>query len=191
MGEAEERMKEGVLEYGPLLVFWGVWIILAIAGMYALELLKKPGWIGLDWVVFLGLGWIYTVVRALKRPRTGAEPAFPQAVRSVGTGCGLAMVLVGLIFPLVGLYPFGAAPPLIAAVIGILAYGIGGLYEWTLFKACGILWWFGSLGMIFVPRGLRALMLAPLILAGALLPVVVQRRIIHDTGAPARPRTSS
>lgn len=178
MDESEERMKSGILEYGPLFFFWGIWIILAIGGMYALELLKKPGWIGLDWVVFLGLGWIFTVAWVLKRARTGAAAIFPQAARSVGTGCGIAAILVGLIFPLVGLYPFWTAPPLIAAVTGVLIYGVGGLYEWGLFKACGILWWFGSLGMIFAPRGSRALLLAPLILAGALLPIAILRRTI-------------
>jgi hypothetical protein len=189
MDEHEDRMKAGVLEYGPLIVFWGVWIILAIAGMYALELLKKRGWIGLDWVVFLGLGWIYTVVWVVKRTRTGAAGTFPQAAKSLGTACGIAAVLVGLIFPLVGLYPFGTVPPLLAAVVGVLIYGIGGLYEWSVLKVCGILWWFGSLGMVFVSGEWRALGLAPLIVGGLLLPVLVLRRTIRNNGAPVRPST--
>lgn len=185
----EERMKEGVLEYAPLIVFWGVWVILAIAGMYALELLKKRGWVGLDWVVFLGLGWIYTVAWVVKKTQTGATGTFPQAAKSLGTACGIAAVLAGLIFPLVGLYPFGTVPPLVAAVVGVLIYGIGGLYESSMLKACGVLWWFGSLGMVFVSGDLRALMLAPLIVAGLLLPVLALRRTIRNSGAPARPST--
>lgn len=189
MDEHEERMKAGVLEYGPLFIFWGVWIILAIAGMYALELLKKRGWVGLDWVVFLGLGWIYTVAWVVKRTRTGTAGIFPQAAKSLGTACGITAVLAGLIFPLVGLYSFGTVPPLVAAVIGVLIYAIGGLYERSLLKACGILWWFGSLGMVFVSENLRALMLAPLIVAGLLLPVLVLRRTIRNSGAPMPPST--
>ncbi len=189
MDEHEERMKAGVLEYGPLFIFWGVWILLAIAGMYALELLKKRGWVGLDWVVFLGLGWIHTVAWAVKRTRTGTAGIFPQAAKSLGTACGITAVLAGLIFPLVGLYPFGTVPPLVAAVIGVLIYAIGGLYEWSMLKACGTLWWFGSLGMVFVSENLRALMLAPLIIAGLLLPVLVLRRTIRNSGAPMPPST--
>ena len=48
MDESEERVRAGMLEYGPLFAFWGIWIILAIAGMYALELLEMRAWIGLD-----------------------------------------------------------------------------------------------------------------------------------------------
>ena len=40
MDEREERMRAGMLEYGPLFAFWSIWIILAIAGMYVLELMK-------------------------------------------------------------------------------------------------------------------------------------------------------
>jgi len=188
MDELEKSMRSGLSEHGPLIFFWGIWIILAIAGMYALELLGKRGWFGLNWVVFLGLGWIYTVAWVVRKSRSGAA-GFPAAARSLGTGCGIASVLLGLIFPLVGLYPFGTVPPLVAAVVGILVYGSGGLSEGNLLKACGVLWWFGSLGMIFVPRGTRALLLAPLILAGLLLPVFVLRRAIRKSGARARPST--
>ncbi len=191
MNENKEYAKAGILGYGPLFVFWGGWFILAIAGMYALEILGKRAWIGLDWVVFLGLGWIYTVAWIVKRTRTPATGAFPPAARSLGTGCGIAAVLLGLIFPLVGLYPFGTVPPLIAAVVGILVYAVGGLTEWNLLEASGILWWFGSLGMIFIPQGLRALMLVPLILAGFLLPLFVLRRASRNDGASGRPGADS
>jgi len=183
MDEREERMRAGMLEYGPLFAFWSIWIILAIAGMYVLELLKMRAWIGLDWVVFLGLGWIYTVAWVVKRTRLPEAPDFPPAARSLGTGCGIAAVLLGLIFPLVGLYPFGTVPPLLAAVLGVLVYAAGGLAGWNLLKACGILWWFGSLGMIFVPQGLRAMMLIPLILAGSLAPFFILRRGLFNTGS--------
>ncbi len=183
MDEREERMRAGMLEYGPLFAFWGIWIILAIAGMYVLELLGIRSWIGLDWVVFLGLGWIYTVAWVVKRTRLPEAPSFPPAGRSLGTGCGIAAVLLGLIFPLVGLYPFGTVPPLLAAVLGVLVYAAGGLAGWNLLRACGILWWFGSLGMIFVPEGLRAMVLIPLILAGFLAPCFILRRGLFNTGS--------
>ena len=186
MDKHEARLNAGLFEYGPLIFFWGIWSILAIAGMYGLELLEKEGWTGLNWVVFIGLGWIYTVAWIVIKSRSGPAPAFPPAAKSLGTGCGIASILLGLIFPLVGLYPFGTVPPLVAAVLGVLVYGAGGLTGRNLLKAYGTLWWFGSLGMIFVPEGLRALILVPLILAGLLPAAFVLRRAIRDSDARAR-----
>jgi hypothetical protein len=174
---AIERSKARTVEGGHLFFFWGLWIVLAIIGMYALVILGKHNWISLNWVVFVGLGWIYTVIYSLKKAKTDLPETYPQtAARYLSIACGIAFVLVGLILPLIKLYSYGVIPVLIAVIGGVFIYGHGGIYEWDLLKACGTLWWFSSIGMTFVHPDYRTLVFIPLILLGYIMPGWVLRR---------------
>ena len=180
-----EKTRVRTLEKSHLFFFWGIWIILAILGMYALVLLKKFDWIGLNWVVFTGLGWIYTVVYAVKSAKEAPAETYAQSsAKHLSIGCGIAFLLTGLVFPFIGLYSYAVIPPLIAAVAGIMLYVMGGIYEWNLLKACGILWWFGSIGTTFVSPYWRTLVFVPLILLAYLWPAWILRKKTREAKAP-------
>jgi hypothetical protein len=87
----------------------------------------------------------------------------------------MAFILVGFIFPLLKLYSWGLISVLISMVAGILVFTLGGIFEWNLLKWCGVIWWLGAVGMIFVHENYRALLVIPLLLIGYIMPALVLR----------------
>ena len=64
---------------------------------------------------------------------------------------------------------------IISMIVGILLFGIGGIYEWKLLKWSAAVWWLGSVGMIFIHWHYRALICIPLIIFGYLIPGFILR----------------
>jgi len=50
---------------------------------------------------------------------------------------------------------------LISVITGLYSFTLGGIVEWNLLKFCGLLWWLGAVGMIFINPDYRAVLLSP------------------------------
>jgi len=174
--EMVEKTKKATAESGNIFLFWGILCVLAIIGMYVLVFLKKFSSIWVNWVVFAGIGIIYSIFYAVKQERQQGMKTYAQIpVSHLGFACGIAFLLVGLIFPALGLYSYREIPVLVSVVGGILFFVTGGIYEWNLLKWCGMIWWLGAFGMVFVPGDYRSLIFIPLIIIGYLIPGLILR----------------
>jgi len=161
-------------------LIWGTAIILAVSCMYVLIGLGKPGWIWINWTVFMLAGVLVSVVFARNFERSTGAKTYPQvAIDHLVIACGAGFFLAGFIFPMLDLYAWGLIPILIALIAGIYAFTLGGIFEWNFLKGCGILWWFGGLGMVFVHEQYRALLFIPLILIGYIAPALLLRRMVR------------
>ncbi|MBU4204054.1 MAG: hypothetical protein KKD59_08950 [Acidobacteria bacterium] len=157
-------------------LIWGVIVILAVAGMYALVSLGKYHLIWINWVILMLAGVLITIIYARKFERRIGAKTYPQiATGHLSIACGAGFILAGFIFPLFRLYTWELIPILIALIAGIYAFTLGGIFEWNLLKWCGLLWWVGSVGMIFTQENDRALLFIPLILIGYITPALVLR----------------
>lgn len=163
---------------------WGIVAILAVIGMYVLVFFEKHNWIWLNWVVFVGIGIVLTIFYGVKQERLQEMKTYAQdAMGHLGFACGMAFILVGFIFPLLGLYSYGVIPVLISTIAGIFAFVTGGIFEWNLLKWCGAIWWLGALGMLFIHWHYRALLFVPLIIIGYLVPAIVLRSMYRKERA--------
>jgi len=150
--------------------------ILAVAGMYTLVALKKFSWIWPNWVFFVTLGIVFSLIYSSTAERKSGIKTYAQnAAAYLARGCGVAFILVGFVFPLMKLYSWGIIPVLISLIAGILIFSLGGLFEWNLLKWCGTLFWLGALGMGFLHENYRALLFIPLIIVGYVTPALVLR----------------
>jgi len=157
-------------------LIWGIVAILGIGGMYALVFVEKYSWIWLNWIVFVGIGVVFSIVYGKRIERLkGARTYANIATSHVCFACGIAFLLVGFIFPFLKLYSWGLIAILISLVAGIMVFSLGGIYEWKLLKWCGVLWWLGALGMVFIHENYRALLFIPLMLIGYIMPALVLR----------------
>ncbi len=155
---------------------WGIVVILGIGGMYALVSIEEFSLIWLNWVVFMSIGVIFSIVYGKKLEQLeGARTYANITTGHVCFACGMAFILVGFIFPLLKLYSWGLISVLISMVAGILVFTLGGIFEWNLLKWCGVIWWLGAVGMIFVHENYRALLVIPLLLIGYIMPALVLR----------------
>lgn len=97
------------------------------------------------------------------------------AIGHLSFACGIAFLLAGFVFPMLKLYSYEEIPIFISMIVGILLFVIGGIYEWNLLKWSALLWWLGSVGMIFIHWHYRALACVPLIILGYLVPGFILR----------------
>ncbi len=159
---------------------WGIVAILGVAGMYVLVLIEHYSWIWLNWVVFMGIGVVFSIVYGKKHEKQQGARTYPTiATAHACYACGMAFFLVGFIFPLLKLYAWGLIAVFISLIAGILAFTLGGIYEWNLLKWCGLLWWLGAIGMVFIHENYRALLFVPLLLIGYIMPALVLRSMYH------------
>ena len=159
---------------------WGIVAILGVAGMYVLVLIEQYSWIWLNWVVFMGIGVVFSIVYGKKHEKQQGARTYPSiATAHACYACGMAFLLVGFIFPLLKLYSWELIAVFISLIAGILVFTLGGIYEWNLLKWCGVIWWLGAIGMVFVHENYRALLFLPLLLIGYILPAVVLRSMYY------------
>lgn len=155
---------------------WGFAAILGIAGMYVLVSLEMYSLIWLNWVGFMSIGLVFTMVYGRKHQRLQGARTYPQvATAHIGFACGMGFALVGFVFPMLKLYPWDVIPVLVALVAGIFVFSLGGVYEWSLLRWCGAIWWLGALVMAFIHAHYRSLLFLPLILIGYIMPALVLR----------------
>jgi hypothetical protein len=174
--EMIERTKKITAGSWMFFLVWGIVVILGIGGMYALVFIEEFSLIWLNWVVFMSIGVIFSIVYGKKLEQLeGARTYANITTGHVCFACGMAFILVGFIFPLLKLYSWGLIPVLTSMVAGILVFTLGGIFEWNLLKWCGVIWWLGAVGMIFVHENYRALLVIPLLLIGYIMPALVLR----------------
>jgi len=174
--EMVKKTRKATAESGTLFIFWGFLIIAAIIGMYALAYFHKFRWIWVNWIAFAVIGWVYSAYYGIRRELSQETKTYAQsAVKHLSIACGAGFMFAAFVFPALKVYSYNAIGILVASIAGIMVFVMGGIYEWNLLKWCGLLWWLGAVGMIFVPDDYRGLCIIPLIIFGYLMPGYILR----------------
>ncbi len=178
-----ERTRRASAESGALFIFWGVWLILGLAGQYTLLFLQRYDWIWVNWAFFGLTGWIVSAVYSIRRGRKARMRTYAQSATAfVSIGCSIGFLLTAFVFPLLHIYPYAAIPVNIALISGIMQFVQGGIFRWPLLWAAGILWWVGAVVMAFVPGEWRGIVLIPLMVLGYLVPGLIFRARFRRSG---------
>jgi hypothetical protein len=179
-----ERTRRATAESGALFIFWGIWLVLGLAGHHVLcLLLHRYEWIWWNWAFFGLGGWIVSAVYSIRRGRKSRTRTYAQSATAfVSFGCSIAFLLAAFVFPLLRIYPYDAIPVIIALISGIMVFAMGGIFRWPLLWAAGLLWWAGAVVMAFVPVDWRASVLIPLIILGYVVPGLLFRARFRRNG---------
>jgi len=165
------KTKQTAVDYWNIYICWGVVGILGVMGTYTLVFFKKYEWIWLNWIVFVGFGLVYTLLFVKKKgTKQRLKTHIYTSISHLSMACGVSFMLVGFVFPLLDLYSYGVIPVLISLVAGIFSFVEGGILEWNFLKICGIVWWLGASGMLFVKEDFRTLLFVPLLIFGYFVP---------------------
>ncbi len=171
-----EKTKEKAAESWKFFSVWGILVIAGIIGNYTLVYFKKFNAIWINWIVFMLIGVFLSIFYISKKEKTSGTRTYAQiAIGHLSFACGIAFMLAGFVFPMLKLYSYEDIPVIISMIVGILLFVIGGIYEWNLLKWSALLWWLGSVGMIFIHWHYRALACVPLIILGYLVPGFILR----------------
>jgi hypothetical protein len=182
-----ERTRRATAESGTLFIFWGVWLILALAGHYGMVLLHRYGLIWVDWAFFGFAGWIITAVYHYRRGRRVRTRTYAErAAAFVSFGCSIGFLLAAFVLPLFKVYSYDAISAVISLLSGVMLFALGGIYQWPILWAAGILWWLGAATMGFIPGEWRGLALIPLMILGYIVPGLIFRsRFLKNGGDKA------
>ncbi|GAB4175538.1 MAG: hypothetical protein Kow00108_10740 [Calditrichia bacterium] len=164
-------------------LFWGIMVIIGVAGMYGLIYLKRYELIFWNWIAVTSIGVLFTLIYGRKiEKKSGVKTYANMAVGHIGMASGISFILVGFIFPLLHVYGWEQIPVLISLVAGFMVFSMGGIFEWNLLKWCGVAWWIGALVMALIQPEFRTLLFIPLILIGYILPAWRLRTIYYMEG---------
>ena len=171
-----EKTKEKAAESWKFFSAWGILIIAGIIGNYALVYFKRYNAIWINWIGFMLIGVFVSIFYIGKKEKTSGARTYAQiAIGHLSFACGIGFMLAGFVFPMLKLYSYEDIPVIISMIVGILLFVIGGIYEWNLLKWSALLWWMGSVGMIFIHWHYRALICIPLIILGYIVPGFILR----------------
>ncbi len=175
-----ERTRKIAAGSWMFFLIWGMVAILGVAGMYVLVWQETYTWIWPNWIFFMGIGIVFSIVYGRRFEKRIGAKSYPQiATAHLSIACGTAFMLVGFVFPVLDLYVWGLIPILISMLAGVYAFSLSGIYEWNLLKWCALIWWVGAVGMVFVHENYRALFFIPLVLMGYIMPALILRARYH------------
>lgn len=174
--EMVEKTRKATAQSGALFIFWGFLIIVAIIITYVLAYFHKFHWIWANWIAVAIIGWGYSALYGIRQEQKHKTRTYAQmAAQHLSIACAVGFLFVAFVFPPLKVYSYNAISILVSFIAGILVFVMGGIYEWNLLKWCGLLWWLGAAGMIFVPGDYRTLCFIPLIIFGYLIPGFILR----------------
>lgn len=171
-----EETKKATAYSGDIYIVWGVATLLAVLGTYLLVVLELYQYIWINWIVFMGLGVVYSVYHGITRERKAEVTTFAGRILGwVWFACGVSLMILAFVAPLAGLYPGMMVPAVVATVIGIGYFITGEVVQWKLFIWLSFLWWVGGAGMMFLKTENILLIFAFLMSLGYLVPGFILR----------------
>jgi hypothetical protein len=170
------KTKKAAAYSGDIYIVWGVLTLLAVLGTYLLVILKLYQYIWINWTVFMGAGFAYSVYQGITSERRADLVTF--AGRILGYtwfACGVSLGILAFVAPLAGLYSPHMIPALVATVIGIGFFITGKVVQWKFLVWLSFLWWAGGTGMMFIKTESILLIFAFLMSLGYLVPGFILR----------------
>jgi len=125
----------------------------------------------------MGVGTLISVIDSSKKAaRVRIKTYASKALSHLWAACGMAFIMVGFIFPLLGLYSYHAIPSLTGLIAGVGMFVSGGLYESRLLKWLGSIWWVGSIALSLTHGTVQGIILIGLVVVGYFFPGILLNR---------------
>lgn len=144
--------RRKVIEKGLGSIVWGVLVLLGLLSTYLMLINKiylDTPW---NWIILVGIGWLYTFLEVRKTKRNNRRNSFTEKIiAALWFSSGLSMTLFGFIAPLSGAIDGVFICPMISVVLGIAYFVSGFLYDSKWFSMLAFGWWIGAIIMFFYP----------------------------------------
>ena len=138
--------------YGPHLLVWGIAVALGYLATYAFvrgwSPVAPPG----IWLLCMGLGWLYSLQRPLRRLASG-ETSFQtrgpmaQALRMLWLGCGMFLTVLAIAVLTSSDLRQGWCDAIVAGALGIGFFASASLTNLPWLRWVAVAWWLGEIAM--------------------------------------------
>ena len=143
--------RKTVVDNGIGYITWGIIIVMGLMSSYFMIVNKIKNNYELNWIILIGIGWIFSFVSARKDRKYKSTTMAGKILAGIWFSSGIAMTIVGFIGPVSG----GIKGVFVSAVISIIlgvAYFVSGIVygsRWITLLSIG--WWAGAILMLFWP----------------------------------------
>jgi hypothetical protein len=138
--------------YGPHLLVWGVAVAVGYLATYAFVRGWSPVAPAGIWVACMGLGWLYSLRRPLRRLTSG-QTSFPtlgpmaQALRMLWLGCGMFLTVLAIAVLTSSDMRQGWSDAIVAGALGIGFFASASLTNLLWLRWVAVAWWIGEIAM--------------------------------------------
>lgn len=135
---------------GIYFIIWGIAVFLGMIGNFYLvkeRLGKNILWM---WLVIVLVGWIFTLVLSRKEDRKAGYIDYTGKVYGfMWMAAGICMSIIGFAAPFSKIISPMAICPLIGMVMGMAHFISGWMNDFKWQRIVGVLWWLGSILLLF------------------------------------------
>ncbi|MGD2246352.1 MAG: hypothetical protein PVI11_07390 [Candidatus Aminicenantes bacterium] len=166
-----EKTRRETAESGHFFIAMGILaaVITFAIGMlefYSLDRLVLPALI-VATVVSGVIGYL-TITKKEKKERV---KSYPKTIfYGVFFACGLCILMIVFLFPLLKVYPWSLIPTLSSMIMGIAFFSAGIIFELRPIQWCSIVWWVGALILALTIGQYRFIIMIVIIVFGWILP---------------------
>ena len=156
--------RRKVIENGMGFIIWGILVLLGLLSTYYMIVNKIPQNVPWNWIILIGVGWLYTFFEVRKVKKKKLPSSFAEKIISaLWFSSGISMTLFGFIAPLSGAVNGVFISPMISVVLGIAYFVSGFLYDYKWISLLAFGWWAGAIIMFFYP-GMQVFLIMSLML---------------------------
>lgn len=168
-----EKTRAEAADSGLMFTFLGLGCIAFVVIMMVIQYFQinivLPAMIGLT--VLFGLLGILIVERREKKEKLKSYPK--TIAHTIIVGCCLPGILIGIIFPLTGVYPFNLSPIFMAVLFGIMQFSVSFVYDFKYLLWAGVASWAGACLMAYTSGWIIGLTMIAILIIGFIIPGIL------------------
>lgn len=146
-----EKSRPSIVINGWHFIMWGILVFFGLVNTYLAILSGAGAQIYYAWLIIVAFGWIcsfgITWYQRKKGIMRSAKAIEESLIQRVSTSCGIAMIILGFIGPLSGVFSPYAIGPSMSAVLGVMYFMIGSIVKNKMVTNLGYAWWIGAAGL--------------------------------------------
>ncbi|MBN8570379.1 MAG: hypothetical protein J0M18_12175 [Ignavibacteria bacterium] len=146
-----EKSRPSIVINGWHFIMWGILTFFGLLNTYLAILSGAGAQIYFAWMIIVAFGWIcsfgITWYQRKKGMIRAAKAIDENLIHRISTSCGIAMIILGFVGPLSGVFSPYAIGPSMSAVLGVMYFMIGSIVKNKMVTNLGYAWWIGSAGL--------------------------------------------
>ena len=144
--------RKAFVDNGIGYIIWGIIIVIGILSSYYMTINRIENNYGLNWIILISLGWIFSFVFAKRKKREFKTSTFAgKILAAVWFSSGVAMTLIGFVGTTSGAVHGVFISPIISVILGIAFFISGFIYGSKWISLLSIGWWAGAILMFYWP----------------------------------------
>jgi hypothetical protein len=166
--------RRAIVDNGFGFIFWGIIIVAGLLSTYAAVFFKFNFPYAWNWLLVIGIGWIYSLYSGYTRRGVSKVYTFSgKLLGAVWISAGVAMTILGFVGTFAGAYNGVYISPILSTILGIAFFISGYLYDkkWITYLSAG--WWAGAIIMFIYPYLYTLLLMTAMMIVLQVIPGII------------------